>query len=390
MNIVDLVILLFLVSSMIRGYEIGSVRQIFSTVGFFGGLFLGAWIEPHFTHLAHTALSRSWLALSITCGFALIFLFVGEYVGFIIKTKMIRHEIDKIDRGLGTVVGAVTLLGTVWIIGGILINLPFPSFQSQLKSSSIIRLLNQHLPSAPNVVADLSHVIDPNGFPKVFIGNEPAPLNPNVSLPPLGSLTAAVTKDEPSVVKILGRGCGGIVEGSGFIVAPNIVATNAHVVAGVAHPYVVDQSGEHLATPIWFDPNLDLSILTTSDLTGKPLSIANSTVKLGTDGAVLGFPGGGNFMADPAVVLDDFSATGRNIYDQGNTNRDVYEIKATVIPGNSGGPLINSNGTVIGIVFAESTTYNQVGYALTTPQVLTEIQQAEARNQATSTGSCAE
>ena len=118
--------------------------------------------------------------------------------------------------------------------------------------------------------------------------------------------------------------------------------------------------------------------------------IANTTFKDGTDGAVLGFPGGGNFDATPAVVLDDFTAAGRNIYDQGNTNRDVYEIKATVIPGNSGGPLINTSGAVIGVVFAESTTYNQVGYALTTPQVLSEIHQAEARNQTVSTGSCAE
>jgi S1-C subfamily serine protease len=390
MNLVDLVILLFLISAMVRGFEIGSVRQIFSTVGFFGGLFLGAWIEPHFVHLAHTALSRSWLTMSITIGSALLFLLVGEYIGFIIKTRLIHHEIDKVDRGLGTIVGAITLLGTVWIIGGILVSLPFPGLQSQLKNSMIVRILNQHLPSAPNVVADLSHVIDPNGFPKVFIGNEPAPLNPNVSLPPLGVLTAAVAKDEPSVVKIEGDGCGGVVEGSGFIVAPDIVATNAHVVAGVPRPYIVDQSGVHQATAIRFDPNLDLAVLVTHGLTGAPLNIANSTYKDGTDAAVLGFPGGGNFTPVPAVVLDDFIATGRNIYDLGNTNRDVYEIKATVIPGNSGGPLITTDGTVIGVVFAESTTYNQVGYALTTPQVLSEIHQAESQNQTATTGSCAE
>lgn len=390
MNLIDLVILLFLISAMVRGFEIGSVRQIFSTVGFFGGLFFGAWIEPNFVHIAHTALSRSWLTMSITVGSALLFLLFGEYIGYIIKTKLIHHEIDKVDRGLGTVVGAITLLGTVWIIGGILISLPFPGLQSQLKNSVIVRTLNQHLPSAPNIVADLSHVIDPNGFPKVFIGNEPAPLNPNVSLPPLGVLTAAVAKDESAVVKIEGDGCGGIVEGSGFIVAPDTVATNAHVVAGVSRPYIVDQTGSHPASAIWFDPNLDLAILVTHGLTGAPLNIAASTYKDGTDTAVLGFPGGGSFTAVPAVVLDDFIATGRNIYDQGNTNRDVYEIKATVIPGNSGGPLITTNGTVIGVVFAESTTYNQVGYALTTPQVLTEIHQAENRNQVVTTGSCAE
>ena len=390
MNVVDIIILLFLISSMIRGYEIGSVRQILSTVGFFGGLYFGAWIEPHFMHFTHTTLSRSWLTLGITCGCALLLLIVGEYAGAKLKTKLMHHEADKVDRGLGTLVGAVMLLGAVWIICGILISLPFPSLQSQLKGSAIVRILDQKLPSAPNVLADLSHAIDPNGFPKVFIGVEPVPLNPNVKLPSLGILTNAVTKDESSVVKIEGEGCGGIVEGSGFIVAPDTVATNAHVVAGVAHPYIVDQSGEFPATAIWFDHNLDLAVLTTRGLTGSPLTVANSTVKNGTQSAVLGYPGGGNFTPSPAIVLDEFIATGRNIYDLGNTDRNVYEIKATVIPGNSGGPLITTNGTVIGVVFAESTTYNQVGYALASPQVLSEIHQAEARNQVVKTNTCAE
>jgi S1-C subfamily serine protease len=133
-----------------------------------------------------------------------------------------------------------------------------------------------------------------------------------------------------------------------------------------------------------------LAILKTHNLSGSPLTVADTTVKNGTQSAVLGYPGGGNFTPSPAVVMEEFIATGRNIYDQGNTDRNVYEIKATVIPGNSGGPLITTNGTVIGIVFAESTTYNQVGYALATPQVLSEIHQAETRNQVVTTGSCAE
>ena len=237
--------------------------------------------EPHFVHFAHTTLSRSWLTLGITCGCALLLLIVGEYAGAKFKTKLMHHKADKVDRGLGTLVGAVMLLGTVWIICGILISLPFASLQSQLRGSAIVRILDQRLPSAPNVLADLSHTIDPNGFPKVFIGVEPAPLNPNVNLPSLGVLTAAVAKDEPSVVKIEGVGCGGIVEGSGFVVAPDTVVTNAHVVAGVAHPYIDDQSVQLPATVIRFDPNLDLAILKTHNLSGSPLTVADTTVKNG-------------------------------------------------------------------------------------------------------------
>ena len=99
---------------------------------------------------------------------------------------------------------------------------------------------------------------------------------------------------------------------------------------------------------------------------------------------------GGPFRADTAAVLDEFTAVGRNIYNQGDTTRDVYSVQADVIPGNSGGPLVDLSGNVIGVVFATSTEYNSVGYALSIHQVIDEINQAKASNQAVSTGSCAE
>ncbi len=391
MNLIDVVVIVLVLSSLVRGAEVGALRQILSTIGFFGGLFLGAWIEPRFAHFAHTPATRSWLALIITLGLALIMLGVGEYLGVILKKKLLRHrEGNYVDRGFGSVVGAATMLVTVWFAAAILITLPFLGLTNALKSSAIVGLLNRHLPSAPNVIADLGRVIDPNGFPQVFIGTEPAPPNPNTSLPPLGSLAAAVSKDEASVVKIAGNGCGGIVEGSGFVVSPDLVATNAHVVAGVHAPYVIDKNGQHPATVIWFDPNLDFAVLKVNGLAGSPLTLDTSVASNGTDAAVLGYPGGGPFSAKPAVILEEFAATGRDIYNQGSTDRDIYEIKATIIPGNSGGPLVTVNGSVAGIVFAQSTTYQQIGYALTLKQVSSELHQAEQRQTATSTGACAE
>jgi S1-C subfamily serine protease len=140
---------------------------------------------------------------------------------------------------------------------------------------------------------------------------------------------------------------------------------------------------------IWFDPNLDFAVLRVPHLAGSSLDISSAHVASGTPAAVLGYPGGGPFSAGTAAVLDEFTASGRNIYGTGNTNRDVFEVQATIIPGNSGGPLVAKNGSVIGIVFAESTEYQHVGYALTTPQVITELKQATLNNQTVSTGRCA-
>ena len=386
---VDILIVLFLISALFRGREIGFIQQLCSTVGFFGGLLIGAVLEPHTVSLAHSPLSRSLVTLITTLGSAFLLLIIGEYVGVVLKHKLQEKRLNTADNGLGSVLSAISVLVAVWLGASILGNIPYPSLQSQIRSSHIIAALNHNLPAAPNIIADLGHLIDPNGFPNVFIGSEPSPPD-KINLPSSSALAAAVAKDKAAVVKLEGRGCGGIVEGSGFVVGNNLVATNAHVVAGIEHPYVLDANGTHSAVAIWFDPNLDFAILRVSNLAGSPLVISTDKVARNTAAAALGYPGGGGFVAELASVLDQFTATGRNIYDQGSTNRDIYEIAADIIPGNSGGPLVAADGTVIGIVFAQSTTYNHVGYALTTSAAVQEINQAAAQDQAVSTGSCAE
>ena len=204
------------------------------------------------------------------------------------------------------------------------------------------------------------------------------------------NLQTAVENDRASVVKIEGQGCGGIVEGSGFVAGSGLIISNAHVIAGIKHPYVIDANGTHSATALWFDPNLDFAVLRVSNLAGRPLVIANRTATTGTPSAVLGYPGGGSFSAKPAAILNQFTASGRNIYGRGSTSREIYEVQADIIPGNSGGPLVARDGSVIGLVFAQSTTYQHVGYALTNSQVSHEFNQAIAQNQVRSTGSCTE
>ncbi len=387
--IIDAIVVVFAITSLYRGREIGFVRQLCSTVGFFGGLFLGAWLEPHLVGFVHSQASRSVLTVIITLGCALILLTIGEYFGLRLKRHVLQRRINVLDNSFGAVLGMVSSLLSIWLIAAVIAALPTPGLQAGLRDSRIITQLNKILPEAPSVIASLGHLIDPNSFPQVFVGNEPSPRG-GVKLPSLGDLQTAVDRDKASVVKLEGQGCGGVVEGSGFVVGPGLVATNAHVVAGIHQPYVIDSNGTHRGTVIWFDPNLDFAVLRVSNLAGSTLVISASHVTPGTAAAVLGYPGGGSFTASTAAVLDEFTASGRNIYDSGTTTRAVYEIRATVIPGNSGGPLVDKDGSVIGVVFAESTTYQHAGYALTTAQVTSEINQAAAQNQPVSTGRCAQ
>ena len=387
--IIDIAIVIFAISALYRGREIGFVRQLFSTVGFFGGLFLGAWLQHYTVQWAHGETARSLITLTTTLGCAFIFLTIGEYIGIKLKHRVVFRRINVLDNGFGGLLSVVSLLLTVWLLAAVISSVPVPAFQSQLRDSKIVSALNRALPNAPDVISNLGRLVDPNGFPRVFIGGEPTP-NKQVPVPSLGSMQAAVNKDRASVVKIQGQGCGGVVEGSGFVVGPNLVATNAHVVAGIRHPYVSDGNGTHSSSVIWFDPDLDFAVLRVSNLAGNSLVVDDQKVSVGTPAAVLGYPGGGDFTAGPAAVSNQFDASGRDIYNQGNTLRSVYELRATVRPGNSGGPLINKDGTVIGVVFAESTDYAHTGYALTSDQIKNEINQAASQDQPVSTGQCAQ
>ncbi len=387
MNIIDALIILLALGAAMRGRELGFVRQVFSSGGFFAGLYGGILLQPHIISRDSDSVTQIILTAVVTLGCGLIGLITGEYLGLMLKNKLNFRQINKADSVLGSVSGAISLLLIVWLSAAILISFPSPSLQNGISNSAIINRLNSTLPSAPKIVATLSNLIDPNGFPQVFIGSQPSPPT-DIEQPSLGDMQSAVDKTRTSIVKVQGRGCGGIVQGSGFVVNTGLVATNAHVVAGINRPSVIDSNGSHGAQVIWFDPDLDLAILRTTGLAGKPLIFSNSKASRGTPAVVLGYPGGGAFEADPASILNRFTAVGRNIYNQKTTEREVYEVAAKVVQGNSGGPLIAQDGTVLGVIFAESTSYESIGYALTNTRVVAAIDQAKSQNRTVATGSC--
>lgn len=389
MHLIDVCIVLGALLSLLRGYQVGFVRQFFSTAGFFVGLWLGALLQKHTVLLSHSQSSKAVITIATTLGAAILLMMLGEYTGLRLKRRIQPGQLNRPDEVFGSALGFVSLLLLIWLGAAILAGYPSAGVQRTISESRIVGYLDKHLPAAPGVISGLSKLIDPNGFPQVFTGREPIPNNVSVS-PSLSGFQTAIDHTDASVVKIEGPGCGGIVEGSGFVVGKDLVVTNAHVVAGIKFPFVHDSNGTHRATAILFDPDLDLAVLRTNNLAGQPLEFSSVGVPTGSRAVALGYPGGGPLAAEAAVVLDKFMATGRNIYGQGETERQVYELNAHIIPGNSGGPVISSDGQVIGVVFAESTTYPHVGYALTANKVDSEVHQATARNQTVNTSHCAE
>ncbi|MGH9082928.1 MAG: trypsin-like peptidase domain-containing protein, partial [Acidimicrobiales bacterium] len=229
-------------------------------------------------------------------------------------------------------------------------------------------------------------LLDSSGFPPVFSQLEPrlAKAPPPTS----GQAQRLAAPAMASTVKVLGQACGYLQEGSGFVAAPSTVVTNAHVVAGEPSTTVVVAGTSYVATVVLFTPTFDLAVLRTDAPLGPPLAIDPGTVAHGTAAAIVGYPENGSLAVGPAAVDGAITAQGRNIYNQGTVTRQVYQIDAKVQPGNSGGPLVAAGGKVIGVVFSRSTAYPDVGYALTSPGVLSRVDQAASRSAPAPTGSC--
>lgn len=384
MSWLDVFIFLVAVSAVIRGLSLGLVRQLCSAAGFIGGIFAGLWLQDRLLHSSEDVLS----ALAIIIGCSLALLAVGEFMGNKLHSQLDNIHLGSVDEILGGIIGATTVLLVVWLGGNIAGNLPSPAWQRSVNDSQIITSLNKLLPPAPSVLDQISSILQPNSFPKVFSHDEPEPSQQEVTIPDLGEFTAVTRAAAPSVVKIEGEGCGGIVEGSGFVADNGLVVTNAHVLAGVDKPTVIDRTGKHTAKVVWFNADLDFAALRVEQLAGKPLTFDTGPAEQGAPGVVLGYPGGGAFQADPAAIMDRFVAIGHNIYNEGSVSREIYSANVEVINGNSGGPLIDKDGEVIGVVFARSTQYDRVGYALTAEQVAGDFAQAQAATKAVNTGDC--
>jgi S1-C subfamily serine protease len=211
-----------------------------------------------------------------------------------------------------------------------------------------------------------------------------------VQEPTRAEARAAFHTAQASTVKIVGQACDHVQEGSGFVAASGYVVTNAHVVAGVRHPFVqtATSTASTEATAVLFDPRMDLAVLYLPSSPGPPLDLASQDVERGDRGAVLGYPNGGPLTGGRAAVLRSFDPVGRDIYGGAEIQRHVLELQALVRPGNSGGPFVLSDGSVAGVVFAASTTDDHVGYAISSREVGSRLADVVGDTSAVSTGPC--
>jgi len=386
MNIIDILIIILLVGALFRGMHFGLLRLLLSSTGFILGLFVGFWLAKFGARAVGSQSARAIFVIVSELLLAIVFSTLGELLGIRLSNSAQKIHLGEANRLLGSVFEIFFVLFAAWMIASGLSNVQTAQLGKTIRSSWIVQKLDAGLPAPPDFIAQLEKIVSPNGFPKAFIGNEPE--HTTVATNPAVDSQIVLTA-EKSVVKVEGHGCGGVVEGSGFVVSPGIVVTNAHVIAGVSKPSVVDTNGSYRATPIWFDASEDLAVLEVDRLSDPALTINTSDLSGGDSAVVLGFPGGGSLTADKAVVIDQVKAVGRDIYNRGVVVRTIYELQADIEPGNSGGPLIGSDGSVAGIVFAKGVSQTNIGYSLVASEIKESIDKAEQQKSPVTVGSCA-
>jgi S1-C subfamily serine protease len=386
-NVVDVIVVVAVLLAAFQGARVGAVVQVCAILGFFGGLFLGALFASVTVQWAHGPTGRTAVALTTMVGVAFALSMVGRVLGEMVVDRFHPGIAGSVDAGLGTVVALIAALVTFWLLASTLVNSSSAAVDSAILQSKVIGALDRVLPAPPSVFSQAQGFLTAEGFPPVFAALAPASARP-VALPSDSQLRSAVLADASSTVKVEGYGCGVLQEGSGFVAAPGMVVTNAHVVAGLAQPMIQVGSSVMSTKVVLFDPSFDIAVLRVAGLNAPVLHLYPGTVGRGAQAAVLGYPEGGPFAVDSAGVMSLFEAEGRDIYGQGLTVRNVYEIDALVRPGNSGGPLVLPNGQVVGVVFSRSTVDSNVGYALTAPAVQVRLSRAIPATTAVSTGPC--
>jgi S1-C subfamily serine protease len=287
-----------------------------------------------------------------------------------------------LDRSGGAIAGILGVLVGLWLLLPTMGDVP-GEIARQARSSSISRAVARAAPPPPDTLQALRRLVGDTQFPRVFSALRPAP---DTGPPPVASglSPATLATAVASTVKVAGPACGRIQEGSGFVVAPGIVVTNAHVVAGEERTMLLERSGREVpATVVHFDPARDLAVLA-GDVEAPPLRISSAGV--GDRGAVLGYPGGGPLDVSPFEVRQDVEAEGRDLYDRAETRRQVLILASDLAPGDSGVALVDATGAVVGVAFAIAPDRPGTAYALDTSELREAL--AGSRRTPADTGPC--
>lgn len=372
----DIAVLAIAFVAAVSGWRSGALGSLLSFVGVALGAMAGVLLAPHLIEHIAGARMKLFAALFLILAMVVIGEVAGVVLGRAVRGAIRSPGIRGVDSIIGVALQLVVVLIAAWLLATPLTSSDQPDLAAAVKDSRVLRQVDDLAPRwLKNVPRRLSAMLDDSGLPAVLEPFNRTPIaavdapDPGLAASPVVEATA------PSVLRIRGvaPNCQKVLEGTGFVIAPNRVMTNAHVVAGSDSVSVESGTKSYDAMVISFDPKEDISILAVPDLPLPPLPFAPSPAEPDTDALVLGYPGGGVFEATPARVRDTINLEGPDIYRSTTVTRRVYTIRGTVQQGNSGGPMIDMEGRVLGVVFGAAVDDADTGFVMTAEEVANQL-----------------
>ena len=377
-TVLDWAIVAFTIALGLWGYRQGLIVGAMTLVGFAVGAVAGGRLGPLvLSQGSESPYAPLCAALGALLAGALVAVAVESFA-LGLRAKVIRRPVLHLADGAGgAALIASVALGLVWVFGSVALHAPGTArLRADVQESLILRSLNEVLPPSGPVLNALDRV-DP--APSVTGPAAPvAPPDPAIATDP------DVLGAGRSVVRVLGTACGLGVEGSGWAVRPGLVVTNAHVLAGSDDTTVTTQGGVQLdATPVYYDPEDDLALLRVG--ANLPTLLISDQRDSGSDAAVLGYPENGPYAVAAARLGETRPTVSEDSYGNGPVNRTIVALRGSVRSGNSGGPLVDAQGRVVGTVFAATTAGAPGGFAIPAEDVRDALAQSSAT---VATGPC--
>ena len=384
-DFLDIVLILLAAAFAVGGYRQGFIVGVLGCAGFLAGAAVGVIAAPHVAgFLARDPAQRALVAIVMVFVIAMAGQLLASMAGMAVRSRVTGHPATLADALGGAGVSVVSVLLIAAFLGSAVASVPFSPVSSQVRSSVVLRGLDWFMPS----FADVQHFLDGSPYLPLFGtlaagGALSEPPSPRVLASP------ALAREKESIVKVMGMACGHSRSGTGFVFAPHHVLTNAHVVAGVRGGLRVSNGWPNSASArvVLFDPRRDIAVLYVPGLNAPPLRLMRHA-QAGSSAIIAGYPDSLPLTPVPARVSNPIAVTISDIYSTAAVTRQVYVVRATVRPGNSGGPLLSPQGSVYGVVFATSVNEPGYGAALTVGEVMPDANAGAAATAPVSTQQC--
>ncbi|MPZ84816.1 MAG: MarP family serine protease [Actinophytocola sp.] len=393
MNWVDLLVIGLAVLAAISGARQGVITALPAFIGVLLGAVAGIKVAPLVVRYIESTPTRVAFAVAIFVLLVALGETLGVWLGRSIRQRINSPKLTGVDNALGAIVQGAVVFVVAWLIALPLVTVGgLPGLASAIRGSTVLGGVDSVMPSAAqNLPDELRRLLDVSGFPAAVDPFDRTPSKEVAPPDPALQSSAVVQRVAPSVLKIHAKApsCSRALEGTGFVIAPERMMTNAHVVAGTSEVAVETDDGSFDARVVHYDPDTDVAILAVPGLPAPALPFAGEAATSGQDGIVLGYPLDGPYTASPARVRDRINLTGPDIYDASTVTREVFTLRALVRSGNSGGPLIDTQGRVLGVIFGAAVDESETGFALTANEVHEELEEAPRMSRAVGTGNCA-